>query len=110
MAIFYTVDDDNFKGELMGAPWALVDLWATWCAPCRQLESILASVAPQYADRVKFCKVDVDSSPLLVTKYNVQAVPTLLFLCAGTLISRHVGLLSSGELEKELDSFLEESA
>ena len=110
MAIFYAVDDDNFKGELMAAPWALVDLWAAWCAPCRQLESILTSVAPQYADRVKFCKVDVDSSPLLVTKYNVQAVPTLLFLCAGTLVSRHVGLLSPCELEKELDLFLEESA
>lgn len=109
MVDFCAVDDDNFKGELMGAPRALVDLWAAWCVPCRQLESVLERAMPLYADRVKFCQVNVDRSPLLVTKYDVQAVPTLLFIRGGELVSRRVGLLSSGELRQELDAFLEES-
>ncbi|MFT5090772.1 MAG: thioredoxin [Candidatus Latescibacterota bacterium] len=110
MSAICEVNDDNFKGALTDAPLVLVDLWAAWCGPCRQLEPIIAAAAGKYAARVKFCKVDVDDSPLLVTKYDVQAVPTLLFLRAGEPVGRHVGLLSLSDLENKLDSFLEENA
>ena len=104
------VDDNNYKGELVGAEWILVDLWAVWCGPCLQLKPVLEAVAQKYAGRVKVCGVNVDEAPLLATKYDVCALPTLLFMRGGELIDRRVGVLSQSELEATLDSFLKESA
>lgn len=103
------VDDDNYKGELFSAEWVLVDLWAAWCAPCRQLAPILESVAQKYAGRIKVCGVNVDAAPLLATKYDVHALPTLLLMRAGQPVYRQVGVLSQRALETTLDSFIEES-
>ena len=103
------VDDDNYKGELVGAEWVLVDLWAAWCGPCLQFKPVLEAVAQKYAGRVKVCGVNVDEAPLLATKYDIHALPTLLVMRGGELVHRRVGVLSQRELEATLDSFLEES-
>ncbi len=103
------VNDNNYKGELIGAEWVLVDLWAAWCAPCQQLKPVLEAVAQKYAGRVKVCGVNVDEAPLLATKYDVHALPTLLFMRGGEPVYRRVGVLSQRELETALDSFIEES-
>ncbi|MDF3289857.1 thioredoxin [Streptomyces silvisoli] len=69
----------------------LVDLWATWCGPCRMVSPALERVARDMAGRIKLVKVDIDKSPQLQQRFGVQAVPTLLILDQGREISRQTG-------------------
>jgi thioredoxin 2 len=84
--------DDDFAevAEKSTIP-VLVDLWAPWCAPCRMVSPALEQIATEYAGRVKLVKVDVDRSPRLSLRFSVQAVPTLLVLRGGEVVSRQAG-------------------
>ncbi|MGX1761097.1 thioredoxin [Streptomyces lydicus] len=84
--------DDDFA-EIAGkaAPLVLVDLWATWCGPCRKVSPALEQVARELAGKIKLVKVDVDQAPGLSQRFQVQAVPTLLLLDRGEAIARQAG-------------------
>ncbi|MCF3960106.1 thioredoxin [Streptomyces fuscigenes] len=69
----------------------VVDLWATWCGPCRAVSPALEQVARDLAGRIKLVKVDIDRNPLLSRRFEVQAVPTLLVLDRGEPIARQAG-------------------
>ncbi|WP_055489241.1 thioredoxin [Streptomyces sp. TP-A0356] len=69
----------------------LVDLWATWCGPCRMVSPALEQVARELAGRIKLVKVDIDRNPRLASRFSVQAVPTLLVLDHGEVIARQAG-------------------
>ena len=69
----------------------VVDLWATWCAPCRKVSPALEQVATEMAGRLKLVKVDVDRAPKLSEQFAVHAVPTLLLMDHGQVISRQTG-------------------
>ncbi|MFJ7998341.1 thioredoxin [Streptomyces sp. NPDC096310] len=81
-------------------PFVLVDLWATWCGPCRRVSPALEQVARELAGQVKLVKVDVDASPRLAQRFQVQAVPTLLILDHGTEIARQAGAAPATELRR----------
>ncbi len=72
-------------------PFVIVDLWATWCGPCRMVSPALEQVATELAGWVKLVKVDVDRSPRLAQRFEVQAVPTLLVMHAGKVVARQSG-------------------
>ncbi|MYZ07588.1 thioredoxin [Streptomyces sp. SID2999] len=84
--------DDNFTevAERADVP-VVVDLWATWCGPCRMVSPALERVATELAGRIKLVKVDVDRNPRLSRRFEVQAVPTLLILDKGETVARQVG-------------------
>ncbi|MFD8251234.1 thioredoxin [Streptomyces werraensis] len=69
----------------------VVDLWATWCGPCRMVSPALEKVAADLAGRIKLVKVDVDKNPRLSQRFGVQAVPTLLILDRGETVARQAG-------------------
>jgi thioredoxin 2 len=85
--------DDTTFAEVAerSALFVLVDLWATWCGPCRMVSPALESVARDLAGKVKLVKVDVDQNPLLSQRFSVQAVPTLLVLREGQVLARQAG-------------------
>ncbi|MGP3944044.1 MULTISPECIES: thioredoxin [Streptomyces] len=79
-------------------PLVVVDLWATWCGPCRMVSPALEQVARELAGEIKLVKVDIDRNPRLAQRFEVQAVPTLLILDKGELVARRAGAAPAGTL------------
>lgn len=87
----------------------LVDLWATWCGPCRMVSPALEQVAKDLAGRTKLVKVDIDMSPALARRFEVQAVPTLLILDHGRPLARRTGAAPVDALRRWVDESLSAS-
>jgi thioredoxin 2 len=88
-----TAADDQSFAEVVDAARlpVLVDLWATWCAPCRVVSPALEQVARDLAGSVKLAKVDVDAAPKTAARFAVQAIPTLLVMSGGDVKARRAG-------------------
>ncbi|MFJ9078861.1 thioredoxin [Streptomyces sp. NPDC102278] len=84
-------DDDFAEIADRATTPVVVDLWATWCGPCRMVSPALEQVALDLAGRIKLVKVDIDKNPRLGRRFEVQAVPTLLVLDRGDMIARQAG-------------------
>ncbi|HEX4100374.1 MAG TPA: thioredoxin [Pseudonocardiaceae bacterium] len=81
----------------------LVDLWASWCGPCRMVSPTLEQLAREKAGQVKLVKVDIDRAPKLAQRFSVQAVPTLMVLNRGEVIARQPGAAPLNILRSWLD-------
>ncbi len=81
----------------------LVDLWASWCGPCRMVSPALEQLAREKAGQVKLVKVDIERAPKLAQRFSVQAVPTLMVLNRGEVIARQPGAAPLNILRSWLD-------
>ncbi len=105
MAEIKGVSDANFKAEVLDSPSpVLVDFWATWCAPCKQMSEIIDGLVDAYKDKVKIVKLNVDEGTKVAAQYGITAVPTLIFFKGGKEAGRMVGVVSRQKLEEKLKS------
>ena len=104
-----STEDRGFASVVETAPApVLVDLWATWCGPCRMVSPALEQLAVERAGQLKLVKIDVDKSPATSQRFTVRAVPTLLLIHHGDVLARRSGADSVAVLRKWLDKSLGE--
>ena len=102
------VTDDNFeKSVLQSSIPVLVDFWAPWCSPCKAIAPMLEKIAKEYAGRLVVMKVNTDENSQNAIKYEVQGIPTLLFVAKGKVVHRQVGALPESSFRTAVDQFLE---
>ena len=98
-----TVTKSNFQSEVLRSTIpALVDFWATWCAPCRAVAPILDELALKYKGRFTIGKVNVDEHPELAAQFGVLNIPTLIFFKGGQEVDRAVGVQPKNQLETKI--------
>lgn len=99
--------DDNFDAEVTNSDIpVLVDFFAEWCGPCKQLAPIVEELATEYEGKVKIGKVDVDSSNATAAKFQVMSIPTLVFMKGGEMVDKATGFMSKEALKEKLDAML----
>ena len=97
----------RFEQEVLEADTpVLVDFWAEWCAPCKMVAPVLDDLAEEYDGKIKFTKVDVDTSPETAMKYGIRSIPTLLVFKGGSPVDQVVGAVPKAAIKKRLDSAL----
>jgi thioredoxin 1 len=92
MADVVNVSDANFAAEVLESDKpVLVDFWAEWCGPCRQIAPIIKQLAVDYAGRVKIVKLNVDESPQTAGAYGIRSIPTVLAFKDGEVVEQMMG-------------------
>ena len=93
------VTDENFETEVLKADKPiLVDFWAEWCGPCKQLSPILEEISNEMSDQVVFAKHNIDEHPNQPTKYGVRGIPTMLLFKDGELKATKVGVTTKSNI------------
>lgn len=101
-----TITQDNFESYKNGTLPFVVDLWATWCGPCRALAPTIAELAEDYDGKIVVGKADVEENEDIAMEYGVRNVPTILFFKNGELVDKFVGAASKSVLDEKFKALL----
>ena len=101
------VTDDTFESEVLSASGpVLVDYWAEWCGPCKQIAPMLDEIADDYEGKLTIAKLNVDDNPETPPRYGIRGIPTLMLFKDGEVAGTKVGAVSKGQLAEFIDEHI----
>ena len=93
------VSNDNFESEVVNSEKpVLVDFWAEWCGPCKQIAPVVEEIASEHSDKLKVCKMDVDANRETAVQFGIRSIPTLLIFKNGEVAGSQIGAVSKQQL------------
>jgi thioredoxin 1 len=108
MANVLDVNDANWKAEVEDSETpVLVDFWAPWCGPCRQLSPTVEAIAHEYAGKLKVVKVNTDEAGPLAGRFGVMSIPVLMLFKGGRVVEQLLGNQPKPRITAKLDAHLE---
>lgn len=101
------ITDQDFEDKVIKSNMpVLIDLWAPWCAPCRMVAPVVDRLEEKYSDKFKFFRMNVDENPQTAAKYQVMAIPMLIFFKNGEAVDTVVGAVPERVLEPRITELL----
>ncbi len=99
--------DETFDTDVLGsAKPVLVDFWAAWCGPCKQVAPILEEIYAEHGDKLEIRKLDTDANPAVTARYGVVSIPTMHLYVGGEIVKTIVGAKPKRLLLRELEGYL----
>ncbi len=107
MTVQQIVDEKNFNEKIQQDKLTLVDFFADWCAPCRQIAIVLSDLAAKGGDNYEICKIDIDNEKniSIASKYMIASIPTVLFFKKGKLVHRFTGMQNEKAIQGMIDEY-----
>ena len=100
-----SIKENEFDSEVINSDKpVLIDFWAEWCGPCKEISPILEEISDEMKDTVKVVKMNIDENPNIPNKYGIQSIPTMIIFKKGEPISTKVGVVIKSELKTWIET------
>ena len=99
----YEFTDENFEKEVLNCEkTVLVDVFATWCGPCKMMSPVIDEIAEEMGDKIKVGKVDSDENPEIADKYEIMSIPTIMIIKNGQVVKTFIGVTDKNKILEAL--------